>query len=169
MNAPLNQDVTIYNVMKARLIDEYGLDEDDTALLDTLDGMSDIKERLVWLAREARRTEAFSDSLKEIIKENRERKDRFDKRADKLRALIAWAMQETDIRKIEAAEMTLSMRMNAPSLVTTIEPENAPDWARKEKITYTFDRDAIKEHLEHEELEWAHMNNGAPSVTIRTK
>lgn len=170
MNAPLNTAVIVYNELKERLIREFEFDGDDPVILDTLDGLQDLKERLVWLAREAQRAEAFAEAIKEIIAENKERKDRFERRSDKLRALIAWAMQETGIKKIEEADMTISQRVNNPSIVTTIDPEDAPEQFRKVKTTYSFDIKTIYEELsDGKKFDWAHFGNASPSITIRTK
>jgi hypothetical protein len=171
MNAPLSQSVIIYNELRDRLASEFDLEDDDQALLDTLDGLQDLKERLIWMAREAERSEQFAEAIKAIIADNQERRKRFEVRSEKLRKMIAWAMQETGMKKIDdCPDMTISLRQNPPSLVTTIEPEDAPIDYRKAKVTYTFDKTKIKAALDGgADLDWAHLNNGGQSVTIRTR
>jgi hypothetical protein len=81
-------------------------------------------------------------------------------------------MQEAGLKKVEAADVTLSIRNNPPSLVTTIEPEDAPEQFRTVKTTYAFDKKAIKEALlcgDMSAMEFASLNNQPPSLQIRTK
>jgi seryl-tRNA synthetase len=171
MNAPvLSNTVAIYNAIKAQLAEEFDLEEDDAALLDTLDGESNLKDVLSAMAREVERCEEFAEAINNIIVSNKQRKERFERKADKLRQSIGWAMQEAGLKKVEAADVTLSLRNNPPSLVTTCEPEDAPDNFRTVKTTYAFDKKAIKEALaEGDILSFAYLNNQPQSVQIRTK
>jgi Zn-dependent M32 family carboxypeptidase len=167
---PLSNTVAIYNAIKAQLAEEFDLENDDAALLGTLDGETNLHEILSDMAREVERYEGFAEALKRIIEQNKERKDRFERKADKLRQSIGWAMQEAGLKKVESADVTLSLRNNPPSLVTTIEPEDAPEQFRTVKTTYAFDKKAIKEALlEGDSLSFAHLNNQPPSLQIRTR
>lgn len=167
---PLSNTVAIYNAIKAQLAEEFDLEDDDAALLDTVDGETDLKEVLAGMAAIVNTYEEYAEALKRIIDANKERKDRFERKADKLRQSIGWAMQEAGLKKVEAADVTLSLRNNPPSLVTTIEPEDAPENFRTVKTTYAFDKKAIKEAIaEGDGPEWAHLNNQPPSLQIRSK
>jgi hypothetical protein len=167
---PLSNSVAIYNAIKAQITEAYNLDGDDQVLFDTLEGLTDLNEMLAAMAREAKRAEEYAEAIKRIIDENKERKDRFERKADKLRQSIGWAMQEAGLKKVEAADVTLSLRNNPPSLVTTIEPEEAPEQFRTVKTTYAFDKKAIKEALAAGDmLSFAYLNNQPQSVAIRTK
>jgi lipid II:glycine glycyltransferase (peptidoglycan interpeptide bridge formation enzyme) len=170
MNGPLSQSVIVYNELKDRIAREFGLEEDDQALLDTLEGETDLQSRLIWLARQANEAEEFATAMKAIMADNKARRDRFEAKAEKLRSLIAWAMQEVGLTKIAAPDVTLSLRMLAPQLVTTTEAESVPDEFRKVKVSYTFDKDAIKAAINNgQQIEWAHYGNASPSLTIRTR
>jgi seryl-tRNA synthetase len=170
LSPPLSNTVAIYNAIKAQLAEEFDLADDDAALLDTLEGETNLKEVLAYMAREATRYEAFAEAIKRIIEENKDRKDRFERKSDKLRQSIGWAMQEAGLKKVEAADVTLSLRNNPPSLVTTIEPEDAPEQFRTVKTTYAFDKKAIKEALmAGDMLAFASLNNQPASLQIRTK
>jgi len=170
MTLQLDQSLRVYQDLKERLMIEYGLADEDPALLDTLEGATDLHERLVILARKAVEAESFAEAVGSIIADNRERKARFERSADKLRNLVAWGMQEAGIPKIAAPDMTLSQRIGPKSLATTIDPESADDRFVITKTEKRFDTKAIRAALEAgEELDWARLNNGAPSLTIRTK
>ena len=90
----IGTEVQIYNTLKERLKEVFDLEDDDEALLDTLDGETGLSDVILKLVRDAKRSEAFAEGMKAIIADNVTRKKRFEARADKLRALAAWAMQE---------------------------------------------------------------------------
>mgnify|MGYP003349672908 CR=1 FL=1 len=149
MNATaLTTSVMIYTALKAQIMEQFALQEDDETLIDTLEGATDLHEVIAALAREADRAEEFSEAIKLIMDQNKERKDRFERKADKLRSVILWAMQEANLPKVQAPDLTISLRKNPPSLATSIEPQDAPEIYRKEKTTYTFDKARIKMALE---------------------
>jgi hypothetical protein len=172
MHAPLSTDVKVYQQIKERLIRDYALGEDDQALIDTLDGCSDLKERITALARKANERKYLAAGLKALIDDQKARLKRLEEGEEKLRDLVAWAMSEAGIDKITAPDMTISQRMGAkPLLIDPIDPEKyaGSDYVR-EKVTYSFDRDAIKRAMnEGAVIPWARFGNPAPVLTIRTK
>lgn len=134
----------------------------------------DLQSVCAAVLRSARYDEADAEAIKSIEADNRARRQRLERRSVSKRAAVAWAMQEASIPKLTPPDMTVSLRQNKPSLVTTIEPdlsmcEAYPHFVRT-KVTYSFDNDAIRAALEAgETLEWASLNNAPPSVTVRMK
>lgn len=121
MDALLSHDVRIYLDLKERLKAEFGLDDDDQTLLDTLDGETELDGHLIAMLRKARHDEANAEALANIIKDNQERKKRLEARAGKLRALVTWALSETGQKRLEAPDFTASLAKSKPPLLVTDE------------------------------------------------
>jgi hypothetical protein len=169
----IGTEVQIYNTLKERLKEVFDLEDDDEALLDTLDGETGLSDVILKLVRDAKRSEAFAEGMKAIIADNVTRKKRFEARADKLRALAAWAMQEVGLTKVEDAGMSVSQRQGKPSLVIggQCEPGDTTPFT-KQKTVYSWDLPALREAVEYrdpEALEIAWLSNAKPVLTIRTK
>lgn len=154
-----------YAEIKDALKSAYGLDDDDAALLDTLEGETDLQELIATALREAKRREAMSDAMRAIIADGQARKARHDHAADVIRAAVACAMQDAGLKKLELPDMTITMRAASPS-VTVVNDAALPDWAWR--IKRELDRPAIKARAA-ELGDAVVMSNGAPSLTIRTK
>lgn len=172
MNAPLSTDVKVYQQIKERLMRDFCLGEDDQALIDTLDGLSDLKERISILARRANERKYLAAGLKALIEDQKLRMKRLEDGEEKLRELVAWAMQEAGIDKITAPDMTISQRMGVPPLI--VEPIDPEPFAKSDfvrtKTIYSWDKDAIGRALNEGRLvPFAHFGNPRPQLTIRTK
>jgi hypothetical protein len=151
---------------------DFMLSEDDQALIDSLDGLSDLKERIIALARQATERKYLAAGLKALIEDQKARLRRLEEGEEKLRDMIAWAMSEAGIDSIKSPDMTISNRIGVPPLVLDeYDPEKfaGTDYVRS-KTTYAFDKDAIKRALnEGEEIAWARFGNARPTLTIRNK
>lgn len=148
---------------------EYGLADDDQALIDTLDGMSDLKDMIVWAARRVKELEKQSTGIKDYVGELNTRRERIDGAADRLRERMAAAMIEAGEKSIKDAAVTISAHIGAPKLVITNELE-LPEGYLKAKTTYTPDRDAIRAELEAgRPVAGAQLSNGQPMLTLRVK
>ncbi len=155
--------------LREKLKAEYGLADDDQALIDTLDGMSDLKDMLVWAARRAKELEAQSGGLKDYIGQLRERQERIDGAAARLRERIAVAMLDAGETSIKDASLTLSARIGPSKVHVTNELELPPEYMRQ-KVIYTPDKDAIREAIDAgEPVPGAQLTNGQPTLTVRVK
>ncbi len=163
----LHRSVVIHNELKDRLKTIFGLEDDEQTLSDTLEGESDLQDALAEVVREARRAEAMADAVEAIMDANRVRKARHDARADRLRALVAWAMSETSLKKISAPDLTISFRAGKPSVV--IEDETCLPSHHVTEIRSTKPNKAsIKDALEAgESVTGARLSNGACGITVR--
>ena len=169
MNIPLSNTVSIVAELRERLKIEYGLEDDDEALETTLEGETDLNEQLARIARDAIRTEAMAKGLGDLVKENQSRKARLEHRAEKLRALVSWAMQESGTKKIPAPDLTLSLGMGRPPLIMD-EGAEVPEQFCRVKPEPEPDRKCIREAIENgEEITFARLGNASPTLTIRTR
>ena len=155
--------------LREKLKAEYGLADDDQALIDTLDGMSDLKEMLVWAARRVKELQAQSAGLKDYIGELRVRQERIDGSAERLRECIAIAMLESGETSIKDAAVTLSARIG-PSKVHITNELELPEGYMRAKTTYTPDKEAIRAALDAgHPVQGAQLTNGQPTLTLRVK
>jgi len=170
--ANINTEVAIWNTLKERLALAYQLDDDDEALLQTLEGELPLTDIILQMVREAKHAEAYAEGLKAIIADNQARKRRLEEKAEKLRGLAAWAMGEVGLTKLQEADVTISMRMGKSAPVIDV-PDPMDDGPYvKSKITYSWDKDALREGIgigDADALAIAHMSNPKPTITIRTK
>ena len=117
MPIDLHQRARVYADLRDRLIAQYGLEEDEPALLDTLTGETDLEDGIVIVLRAAQRAEADADAVEAIMDANKARKVRHEARAERLRASVAQAMAEAGLKTLRAPDMTVSLRATKPKLV----------------------------------------------------
>ncbi len=167
MNSPLSNAVRIVAELRERLKAEFGLDDDDQTLADTIEGETDLPEQIARLARYALRCEAYAEGMKSLIRENTERKARLETRAAKLRGVIAWAMSDSGMTKLPLPDMSLSLSVGKPPLIVD-EGAVIPDELCR--IKREPDKTAIRGAIERgEELMFARLGNPSSVLTIRNK
>lgn len=158
-----------YKAMKERLLVAFPeLAEDESALLDTLEGATDLDTALVALFESAELDKLLAASLKERIGAMQERLARLSDREKRKRTIIAETMESAGLKKIEAASVTLSIRPSPAAVVITDEAAIPAEFWR-EKITKSPDKTAIKDALAKGEVPGAHLSNGGISLSARTK
>ena len=167
MTAPLISDsVRIFTELRHRLLAEDP-DLDEATLADTLEGATDLQERVARLCRAAIESEALATSLAGMIRDMQARRKRFDERSDRLRALALWAMQEAGLSKIIAADATITVgRPRAAVEIIDLHqlPPHLIDYEPKPNKT------AIRAELEAGRMvPGAAFSNASPCLTIRTK
>jgi hypothetical protein len=162
----ISDELRVYEEIKGRLLADNP-DLDEQTLLDTLEGESNLQERIVGICRAAREADAQATVCGLIMDDLGARQKRHKARSERLRGLALWAMQEAGIPKIPAADMTINIAKGRSSVVITdanalplgfIEYEPKPDKAK------------IKEALENgQSVPGASLSNSGPSLSIRTK
>lgn len=164
-NLPLSNTVTLVAELREKLKVEYGLDDDDQTLADTLEGAFDLNEQIARIARDALRSEAMAAGIAMLIKDTMTRKARLEHRAEKLRGIVRWAMSESGTKKIPADDMTLSLSpARAPLLID--EDAELPD--RLTRIKREPNKIAIREAIEAgEEVPGARLGNASMTLTIK--
>jgi len=158
-----------YVSIKARLLAEFpDLAEDETALLDTLEGVTDLREAIIAIMRSRDDDAILIAGIQARIDELQQRGSRFSERAVKKKAFVAAIMERAEIKKIEAPEFTLSLGKKAQQLV--ISDEGAiPEQFWKEKTTRFLDKLALKDVLKVGTIPGASLDNGGVQLTVRTK
>lgn len=170
MLSPLSSEARAFSELKSKIAEAFGLEEDDDAVLDTVEGQSSLHEMILASIRYAKRREAMADAMQEIIKDNQARKTRHERAAEAIRVAVAQAMQEAGVPKVEAADITITQRRSKPKPVIVDETQ-LPAWA----ITYkpVPNRKAIESHFEVDgadfECPGVVIANGDAGIIVRTK
>jgi hypothetical protein len=152
-------------VVKA--LQDAGIGPDDPDYETLIESECDALERLKRMLRAARMTEANAKALKDIEADMKERRARFEAKAETLRAIVKQAMQTLNLPKIEAPDLTASLTTTRPSVV--IEDETAIP-SQLCKVVRSPDKTAIKAALEQgEAVPGASLSAPSQTLTVRTK
>lgn len=159
-----------YLRLKDELLSRYPeLVEDEQALMDTLEGESDLSEMIAAVMRTRAERLALADALKARMAEMKQRHDRLTDGAEKLREVCAEVMGRAGVKKITVDDMTLSLQAGRAKVIIT-DPEALPDDMTRTKITVEPDKTKIGAALaEGLAVPGAVMSNAAPVLTCRTK
>lgn len=164
----LRQAALNHAALRERLKVAYGLADDNEALSDTLDGISDFREICLVALRAAIEREAMAEAMDSVISANRARKARHEQSAQSIRLAVAEAMADAGEKSIKAADLTVSMRWGQPRLI--IDDARLPEKYTKTKVVISPDRDAIQAAIDAGEVpEGVQIDNPRPSITVRTK
>ena len=168
MQSPLSFSVQAYNLLKERIIAIHGLEEGEEALLDTMEGESDLPKLIASVLRKSREDGAVVKALDDLIEGMKARKARIETRADKLRQAARDAMQEAGLPKVMAPDFSASVSLRASAPL--IDDALLPDDFRMAVITYKSDRGAINCALENgATIPGVTVRNPQPILTIRGK
>lgn len=165
-DSPLSRSVGIHRRLKQRLIDLYDLEEDDPTLIDTLEGVSDLNEAIVQILREARYAGSQAEALKGLISEMGVRKERFERKEASLRNSATWAMEESGLSRIDAPDMTITVRPGKPKLI--IDDDRLPQEFKKAR--WSPDKALVQAAVDHGNVpEGVEIANGGSVLTVRGK
>lgn len=157
----------VYKELKARLLAANPeLSEDDQALLDTLEGVTDLREGLIAVMRQADMDEALAAGITPRVEEMQARKNRLKERAEKRKALVLWAIQEAGIPKIEAPEFTIGTARTPGAVIITDQAQLPAQYMR----TYDPepDKKAIADAMKRgETVPGAMKSNGGIRLNVR--
>ena len=157
-----------YVSLRERLIARFPeLAEDEQALLDTLEGESDLNEQIILLIRSTVEDEASVEALKAIMARMSDRCKRIADRAKAKRSMVAETMAETGVKKITAPDFTISQTYAKQSVVVS-EVADLPSWAIRTKTITEPDKDAIRIALAQGPVPGASFSNAYPTITVRT-
>ena len=109
-----------YSAFRARLLAELP-DLDEDTLADTLEGITDLKEMLAELVRSALGDEALAGALSTRLCDMKARLERLEARAKRKRQLVLEAMTQAELKRLEEADFTASLRQSAPALEVVAE------------------------------------------------
>lgn len=175
--APMDTPMTDHNVhnqlylwhqLKEQLMTEHGLAPDDQALLDTLEGETNLVEMVIKALRSSREDAAKVEALKKIIDEMKERQVRLETRADDKRSFALKVMQEAGLPRVEAPDFTASLSATQPS-VKIIDEKLIPE-KFLEPQPPKLKKAEIKEALKNgQEVLGAILSNGGQTLKVSTR
>ena len=122
----LSKEYTRFAELRRRLV-EADPEIDETTLLDTLEGATNLHEAIGEVVRAALDEEALADGLKRRLGRMNERLDRIASTSARKRQVALDVMEEAGIEKILEPDFTVSLRTAPPSVVVT-DPELIPEF-----------------------------------------
>jgi hypothetical protein len=147
------------------LADNPGID--DQTLADTVEGLSELPDKLAAILRDALFTEAMALGLQELMKDHAARLKRLKDRAERLRALVRDEMIDADISKLQMPDFTASTRKGPVHLVVTDEERIPPDFFQLFK---QLDKNAVTAALKNgAHVPGAEMSNPGTTLSVRTR
>jgi LPS O-antigen subunit length determinant protein (WzzB/FepE family) len=160
------REIEAAKVLRAQISDLADGEED--FIRDTLEGEVDFEGIVASLLASIGEDEAHEAGLKAYIDEMKARKDRFGKRADTKRALIANALEIAGRKKIETPVATVSLTAVKPKAIVTEEGDIPSDYWKPQapKLDLTALSAALREGAE---VPGATLSNGGFTVTVRRR
>lgn len=160
-----------------------GLEDDETAWLDTLEGETEVKEVAAKLIERAIECKTMTAALKLRADDIASRKNRLNDQEKNLRGAVAILLQEAGLKKLELPEATLSVRDLPSRLIVTDEsklPAACFETVQKlvmEKVKTELERfeaDKAARAMDDpaalaESFPGVEWSNGGTSLTVRTK
>jgi hypothetical protein len=125
------------------------LADDDQALLDTLDGETNVDEILTAMARAAKEREAAAKACAELAATYAERSRKHKAAQESLKRSIIWGMEKANKTKIKHAHVSLSWRPLEDKInIVCKEPELSPDCFTTTKSVVSYDMEKIEKNLQ---------------------
>ena len=156
-----------FHELRRRLI-EADPEIDETTLLDTLEGATNLNEALGEVIRAALEEEALADSLRDRMGAMRERLERIETACSKKREVAQAVMEDAGIEKILEPDFTVSLRVSPPAVAVVNEAEiPEPYWIPQPP---KLDRKGVLDALRTgTHVPGAAFTNAKVSIAIRTK
>lgn len=161
--------LTLHQQYKDMLLVQFPeLAEDEGALLDTLEGLTDLNENLIAILRSRDDDLMLVTGIEARVKELNERKARLELRADAKRAFVCRVMEEAELKRLDAPDWTVSLGRK-PQAVQITDEAAVPAEYWREKVTRSVDKTALKAALATGKVPGAALDNGGVQLTIRKK
>ena len=169
MHSDLQRSVAVHQEIASRIAAAFKLAEDDPAVVDTASGESDIEQTLFAALREAALARSMAEGINDVLMAAKMRQARLNEKAERLRGIVAWALQEIGQKRIVAPDLTVSLVNRKPALV--IDDETALPAEHVVEIRTTKpNKDSIKEALENgKSVPGARLSNGTIGIIVRDK
>lgn len=151
-----------------------GTDEDAGFLASQLEAEAkDLESLCLYALREARIAKAMAEGVKQIEADNRTRRERLERRAEKIREAVAMAMAEAGLPKITSDDLTVSFREGDAPLVIDRDPteQDHYDGLATKKTVYSWDKYTLRCAVQEcgEDIKFARFGNPQPSIVVRAK
>lgn len=142
--------------------------DDEQAAADAVEGETSFNEACAAAIARLAELDTHDAALSAHIETLRARGQRFKKQAEGIRAALAAALAQADIKKLELPAATLSRRPVAPSVIVTDEASIPADfWKRGEP---KLDRKALLAALkDKQDIPGATLSNGGETLAILEK
>lgn len=168
----LHSAVRYHELLRDRLLAEFPeLREDEQALADTLDGVSDLDEAIAAVVRSLDDDEAMIAGIDVRVEELKERAGRFAHRVVKKREAIAQAMEAAALKKVVKPDFTLSLTAVKPKVLINDEALIPADYkVTPEPPAPRPDKKLIAAALaDGFTVPGASLSNGGVTITLRRK
>jgi len=167
VSTPLTSELSNHQYLRWKLEEQFP-DVDEETLLDTLEGITSLREIIAEVVRSRQDDMAFISAVRARISDMQERLSRLDQRAEKKKEIVATVLERAGIKKITEADFTLSLRSTNPPLVV-IEEKQIPEayWkAQPPKLDRLGLISALKAGIE---VSGVTLGNGGVTISVRTK
>ena len=141
---------------------------DEQTLADTVEGLTDVHEILAAIVRAALADEALAVGLKGRIAEMQERLERLQERAAKRRQIVKDTMVELDLKKLTAADFSVSIRPGMPALMV-IDEAAVPSIYWEPRQPRLKRQELALDLKGGAEVAGATLSNPEPVLSVRTK
>jgi hypothetical protein len=167
MNQPIMRELAHHAYFKAQLAERFP-DADDETLRDTLEGLTDLREMIMAVARSQQEDRTLAQALRARMEEMQERLRRFDHRVERKRDLLATVMERAEIGKIAECDLTISLRQSPPPLVVADEDAIGKEYWKTQPPK--LDRRKLLDDLKSgADVPGACLGNGGQSISVRVK
>ncbi len=167
MTVPILRELASHEYLRERLAAEFP-EADEETLTDTLEGLTDLNEMLAAITRSYLEDRCLASALRRRLDEMKARLSRMETSADAKRRILATVMDRAELQKIIEPDFTLSFRVSPPALTVNDEGGIPNDFWKPQPAK--LDRQALLQHLKSgQQITGAALNNGAPSIAVRTK
>ncbi len=162
----INVSLAQHERLRAELLERFPeLAHDEEALVDTLEGASDLPDATARIIRSALTDECLADGTGEHIAKLQKRKQYLEWRATRKRALALYAMQEGNLPRIIQPDFSAHIGRSRGKVIITDELALTHEYVRLKKEP---DKKAIGEALRNGEwVEGATMSNPEPTLTVK--
>lgn len=156
-----------YSELRRRLL-EADPEIDETTLLDTLEGATDLNEAIGEVIRAALEEETLADCLRGRMGAMRERLERIEASCARKREVAQAVMEDAGIEKILEPDFTVSLRVSPPGVAVLNEAEiPEPYWIPQAP---KLDRKGILDTMKRGvSVPGATLTNAKVTLAIRTK
>ena len=164
----LGQQLAHHEYLREQLAKRFP-DADEETLYDTLEGMTDLTDMLAELIRSSLDDKALVTALMQREADMKERRERFETRAQKKRDLVEATMERADIKTIAEADFTAGMRAGKRKVMVIDEAAISPQYWRPRAPT--LDKAALSTALQANAgaVAGAMLSNPKPTLSVRTK
>jgi hypothetical protein len=160
----LRKEAEAARALLANIRDVIG--DDDEAIVDAVEGETDLIEAISDAVARLDQLEAFEKALSEQMDALSDRRSRFKEQGDRIRQAILVAMGQAELRKLELATATLSVRAVAPK-VEVVDESLVPSkfWKAQDP---KLDKKAVLDALKAKEtVPGATLSNGGETLSIK--